>query len=124
MDWLKSKFTQFRTKIYNRIAFIAKTRAEKNEKSIRSRIAGLEAGNLCIALSTTGLMALGVIPMSLTALLILAIILFVVGVIGKYIDSVEDDVERLLKYEEYIRNSASGDLLDPSRADSVQQQSD
>ena len=124
MDWLKSKFTQFRTKIYNRIAFIAKTRAEKNEKSIRSRIAGLEAGNLCIALSTTGLMALGVIPMSLTALIILATLLMIVGILGRYVDSVEDDVERLLKYEEYISKSVVGCSVDSSRIDSIQQQND
>ena len=122
MDWLKSKFTQFRTKIYNRIAFIAKTRAEKNEKSIRSRIAGLEAGNLCIALSTTGLMALGVIPMSLTALIILATLLMIVGILGRYVDSVEDDVERLLKYEKYISKNVVDYNINSSRINNIQQQ--
>lgn len=121
MDWLKNKFTQFRTKIYNRIASIAKTRAENNEKSIRSRIAGLEAGNLCIALSTTGLMALGTIPMSLTLLIILATMFIVIGIIGRYVDAVEDDVERLLKYEEHIRESADGGDANSSSTDSVQQ---
>lgn len=121
MDWLKNKFTQFRTKIYNRIASIAKTRAEKNEKSIRSRIAGLEAGNLCIALSTTGLMALGTIPMSLTLLIILATMFIVIGIIGRYVDAVEDDVERLLKYEEHIRESADGGDANSSSTNSIQQ---
>ena len=119
MDWLKNKFTQFRTKIYNRITSIAKTRAEKNEKSIRSHIAGLEAGNLCIALSTTGLMALGAIPMSLPLLITLAAVLVVIGVIGRYVDAVEDDVERLLKYEEHIRESADGGDANSSSTDSI-----
>ena len=121
MGWL---FSQLRINIHNRISNWARKRSGQGKNSVRSRIVGLQVGNLLASLSTTGLMALGVIPMSLTALLILALILFVVGVIGKYIDSVEDDVERLLKYEEYIRNSASGDLPDTPRIDSVQQQSD
>ena len=98
MGWL---FSQLRINIHNRISNWARKRSGQGKKSVRSRIVGLQVGNLLASLSITALMALGVIPMSLTALLILAIILFVVGVIGKYIDSVEDDVERLLKYEEY-----------------------
>ena len=118
MGW---SFSQLRINIHNRISNWARKRSGQGKNSVRSRIVGLQVGNLFASLSTTGLMALGVIPMSLTALLILAIILFVVGVIGKYIDSVEDDVERLLKYEEHIRESADGGDANSSSTDSIQQ---
>ena len=118
MGWL---FSQLRINIHNRISNWARKRSGQGKNSVRSRIVGLQVGNLLASLSTTGLMALGVIPMSLIALLILAIILFVVGVIGKYIDSVEDDVERLLKYEEHIRESADGGDANSSSTDSIQQ---
>lgn len=124
MDWLKRRFSQLRTNLYNRISSVAKKRTLENKHSVRSTIAGVEVGNFLVALSTTGLMALGVIPMSLTALIILAILLMIVGILGRYVDAVEDDVERLLKYEEHIKSSVDGANSSPSGLASVQQQSD
>ena len=68
-------------------------------------------------------MALGVFPVSLPLLISLAVIFLVLGIIGRYIDAVEDDVERLLKYEKHISESASGSDAITSSTDSVQQQS-
>lgn len=124
MDWLRQKFSQVRTSLYNRISATAKKRTQQNKPSVRSTVAGVEVGNFLIALSTTGLMVLGVIPMSLTALIILAILLMIVGILGRYVDAVEDDVERILKYEEHIKSSADRTNPSPSGLASVQQQSD
>lgn len=70
--------------------------------SIGKWVTKIEIGNFLVALSTTGLMALGVIPMSIMLLVILALIFLVIGVIGRYVDGVKDDTERLRKYEEYL----------------------
>lgn len=124
MDWLKNKLSQFRIRLYSSISRVAKQRVISNKKSVRSTIAGIEIGNFLIAISTTGMMALGIVPMSLTAIVILAIVFVVLGIVGRYVDAVEDDVERLLKYEEHISKSVVGCSVDSSRIDSVQQQSD
>lgn len=124
MDWLKNKFSQLRMKLHSDISRIAKKRVLSNKKSVRSTVAGIEIGNFLIAISTTGMMALGIVPMSLTAIVILAIVFVVLGIIGRYVDAVEDDVERLLKYEEHISKSVVGCSVDSSRIDSVQQQGD
>ena len=124
MDWLKNKLSQFRIRLYSSISRVAKQRVISNKKSVRSTVAGIEIGNFLIAISTTGMMALGIVPMSLTAIVILAIVFVVLGIVGRYVDAVEDDVERLLKYEEHISKSVVGCSVDSSRIDSVQQQSD
>lgn len=132
MDWLRKRvsklFTiplnQLHTRIRNSIASTAKRRTKERKTSVRSHVAGLEAGNLCIAVSTTGLMALGAIPMSLPILIGLAMLFLVLGIIGRYVDAVEDDVERLLKYEEHIREGANSSNADSVSSDSIQQQSD
>ena len=132
MDWLRKRvsklFTiplnQLHTRIRNSIASTAKRRTEERKTSVRSQVAGIEAGNLCIAVSTTGLMALGAIPMSLPILIGLAMLFLVLGIIGRYVDAVEDDVERLLKYEEHIREGANSSNTDSVSSDSIQQQSD
>lgn len=124
MNWLKHSLTRMKTAVYNKISSVARNRAERNKLSVRSTFAGIEVGNFCVAVSTTGLMALGVVPLSLPVLVCLALALLIVGIVGRYVDAVEDDVERLLKYEEHI-----GKGVDDSRAvtpspDSLQQQSD
>ena len=124
MDWLKNKLSQFRVRLHSSISRVAKQRVISNKKSVRSTVAGIEIGNFLIAISTTGMMALGIVPMSLTAIVILAIVFVVLGIVGRYVDAVEDDVERLLKYEEHISKSVVGCSVDSSRIDSVQQQSD
>jgi hypothetical protein len=124
MDWLKNKFSQLRIKLHSNISQIAKKRVLSNKKSVRSTVAGIEVGNFLIAISTTGMMALGIVPMSLTTIIALAIVFVVLGVVGRYVDAVEDDVERLLKYEEHISKSVVGSSVDSSGIDSVQQQSD
>lgn len=124
MDWLKNKFSQFRISLHSNISRVAKQRVISDKKSVRSTIAGIEIGNFLIAISTTGMMALGIVPMSLTAIVVLAIVFVVLGIVGRYVDAVEDDVERLLKYEEHISKSVVGSSVDSSGIDSVQQQSD
>ena len=124
MDWLKNKLSQFRIRLYSSISRVAKQRVISNKKSVRSTAAGIEIGNFLIAISTTGMMALGIVPMSLTAIVVLAIVFVVLGIVGRYVDAVEDDVERLLKYEERISKNVVGSSVDSSGIDSVQQQSD
>lgn len=88
--------------------------------SISEYIVGIEIGNFLVALSTTGLMALGVIPMSLTLLVALALLLLVIGVIGRYIDSVRDDAKRLKTYEKYLTESVTSTVPHPSGDESAQ----
>lgn len=122
MDWLKNKFSQFRISLHSNIARVARQRVISNKKSVRSTIAGIEVGNFLIAISTTGMMALGVVPMSLTTIIVLAILFVVLGIVGRYVDAVEDDVERLLKYEEHIAKGVASDRVNSSGISSVQQQ--
>lgn len=88
--------------------------------SIKLWLTGLEIGNFLVAISTTGLMALGVIPMSLTLLIVLALLLLVIGVIGRYIDSVRDDAKRLKTYEKYLTESVTSTVPHPSGDESAQ----
>lgn len=60
--------------------------------SFKLWIIRIEIGNFLIAVSSSGLMALGILPVSITTLIIMAIILFALGVIGRYIDGVEDNI--------------------------------
>lgn len=83
------------------------SRMKNNKPSVKGWLASVEIGNLLASLSTTGLMAIGVVPMSLPLLISLAVLLFVIGVIGRYVDSVEDDIERLIKYEEHLDKSTT-----------------
>lgn len=105
--------------IKKKIAVFIEKRQRAQKSYISSWILKIEIGNLLIALSTTGLMALGVFPMSITLLVTLAIILGVMGVIGRYIDSVEDDIERLIKYEEHLNQNPSCCLPDSGGNDGV-----
>lgn len=59
--------------------------------SFKLWIIRIEIGNFLIAISSSGLMALGILPVSITTLITLAIILFALGVLGRYIDGVEDN---------------------------------
>ena len=124
MNWLKHSLTRMKTAVYNKISSVARDRAEKNKLSVRSTFAGIEVGNFCVAVSTTGLMALGVVPLSLPVLVCLALALLIVGIVGRYVDAVEDDVERLLKYEEHISKGVDGSSATTPSSDSLQQQSD
>lgn len=71
--------------------------------SFKDTFAGLEIGNVLVAVSTTMLMALGSLPLSLPVLISLAVFLILLGVVGKYIDEVSDDNERLKLYEENLK---------------------
>ena len=71
--------------------------------SFKNTFAGLEIGNVLVALSTTCLMALGSLPLSLPLLISLALVLVVLGIIGRYIDEVSDDNERMILYEEHLK---------------------
>lgn len=95
--------------------------------SISKLLTRIEIGNFLIAISTTGLMAIGVIPMSLSLLIILAVILLFIGVIGRYVDAVKDDRQRLEKYEqhldEYSRSGcedSSSHIFDSDRTNALQ----
>ena len=75
----------------------------KKHTSFKNTFAGLEIGNVLVAISTTLLMALGSLPLSLPVLFSLAVFLIVLGIVGKYIDEVGDDNERLKLYEEHLK---------------------
>lgn len=85
-----------------------------DRKCFTSYLPHIEIGNLLIALSTTGMMALGFIPVSLPVLILLSIILFVIGVVGRYLDGIHDDVERLIIYEKSL---TARDICDSSSSD-------
>lgn len=87
----------------------------------------IEIGNFLAALSTSGLMALGVIPMSLTTLIGLAVLFLIIGVVGRYVDAVKDDKQRLIKYEKHLdkysgawSEDSSHTVLDSDRVDALQ----
>lgn len=71
----------------------------------RTVVSTLGIGNLLVAISTTGLVAIGVIDMPITLLVSSAIVLVLLGVVGRTIDSIKDDKERL----EVYANSLKGD---------------
>ena len=72
-------------------------------------LAKIEMGNFLIALSTSGLMALGVVPMSLSLLVALAVLFLLIGIVGRYVAAVKDDEQRLKKYEQHLdKHTGSG----------------
>ena len=76
------------------------------EKHCSKRVVStLEVGNLLIAISTTGLVAIGVIDMPIILLASSAVVLVLLGIVGRTIDSIKDDKERL----EVYANSLKGD---------------
>ncbi len=85
-------------------------------------VSRINIGNLLVAVSTTGMMTLGVLPMSITTIVVFAGLFLVLGVIGRYVDSVEDDMERLMKYEEYLGTTPSCSLPSVAGIDSMEQQ--
>ena len=118
-DWLKE---WWKVRVFPTLEQWLWRRLKRGKVALRDRLAHIEIGNLLAALSATGLMALGVVPMSLNLLIALAVFLVVLGVVGRYIDSVEDDMERLIKYEEYLGESPSGSVPSNARTDGVQPQ--
>ena len=75
----------------------------RKHTSFKNTFAGLEIGNVLVSISTTLLMALGSLPLSLPLLISLALVLVVLGIIGRYIDEVSDDNERMILYEEHLK---------------------
>lgn len=82
------------------------------------KLPSLEIGNVLIAISFSGLLVLNVLPLSLLPTVILAVLLCLVGIIGKYIDEVEDDKERLSKYEEHLKTLHERDADEGACSDS------
>ena len=77
--------------------------------SLSQLLTKIEIGNFLIALSTSGLMALGVVPMSLSLLVALAVLFLLIGIAGRYVDAVKDDEQRLKKYEQHLgKHTGSG----------------
>ena len=76
--------------------------------SFKNTFAGLEIGNVLVALSTTCLMGVGSLPFSIPVIVFLAAILVILGVVGKYIDEVKDDNERMILYEEHLKEFLRG----------------
>ena len=95
--------------------------------SLSQLLTKIEMGNFLIALSTSGLMALGVVPMSLSLLVALAVLFLLIGIVGRYVDAVKDDEQRLKKYEQHLGKCAgnggedsSNRVSDSGRADALQ----
>lgn len=84
--------------------------------SFKNTFAGLEIGNVLVALSTTCLMGVGSLSFSIPVIVFLAAILVMLGVVGKYIDEVEDDNERMILYEEHLKEFLRGKSADEGAA--------
>ena len=69
-------------------------------------VSTLEVGNLLVAISTTGLVAVGVIDMPIVLLVSSAVALVLLGIVGRTIDSIKDDKERLEVYAEHLKKSS------------------
>ena len=110
------------TRLRRKISSVLYRRVKQRKLSVSSWISHIEIGNLLVSLSTTGLMALGVIPLSFPLLVTLALILLIVGIIGRYLDSIEDDTERLIVYEKHLAEGVACIVPDSSSDESVQQQ--
>lgn len=82
--------------------------------SLSQLLTKIEMGNFLIALSTSGLMALGVVPMSLSLLVALAVLFLLIGIVGRYVDAVKDDEQRLKKYEQHLGKCAGNGGEDSS----------
>lgn len=67
----------------------------------------LEIGNLLVAISTTGLVAIGVIDMPIVLLASSAVVLVLLGIVGRTIDSIKDDKERLEVYANSLKGYGS-----------------
>ena len=78
----------------------------------RTVVSTLEIGNLLVAISTTGLVAIGVIDMPIILLVSSAVVLVLLGILGRTIDSIKDDKERL----EVYANSLKGDVSESAVA--------
>ena len=63
----------------------------------------LEIGNLLVAISTTGLVVIGVIDMPIILLVSSAVVLVLLGIVGRTIDSIKDDKERLEVYANSLK---------------------
>ena len=87
--------------------------------SLSQLLTKIEIGNFLIALSTSGLMALGVVPMSLSLLVALAILFLLIGIVGRYVDAVKDDEQRLEKYEQNLKHLEECVESEHSHKDSV-----
>ena len=70
-------------------------------------VSTLEVGNLLIAISTTGLVAIGVIDMPIILLASSAVVLVLLGIVGRTIDSIKDDKERLEVYANSLKGDSS-----------------
>ena len=95
--------------------------------SLAQWLTKIEIGNFLIALSTSGFMALGIVPMSLSLLVALAVLFLLIGIVGRYVDAVKDDEQRLKKYEQHLGKCAgnggedsSNRVSDSSGADALQ----
>lgn len=67
----------------------------------------LEIGNLLVAISTTGLVAIGVIDMPIILLASSAVVLVLLGIVGRTTDSIKDDKERLEVYANSLKGGVS-----------------
>lgn len=121
---MKEAISKLKQKLDRRIRLFV-----KKHTSFKNTFAGLEIGNVLVAISTTMLMALGSLPLSLPVLISLAVFLIILGIVGKYIDEVGDDNERLKLYEEHLKEllhrgvayeDSSGVHIDSSGDDSIQ----
>ena len=121
---MKEAISGIKQKLDRRIKFFV-----KKHTSFKNTFAGLEIGNVLVAISTTLLMALGSLPLSLPLLISLAMFLILLGVVGRYIDEVSDDNERLKLYEEHLKELLHGGVaykdsssihIDSSGNDSIQ----
>lgn len=70
-------------------------------------VSTLEIGNLLVAISTTGLVAIGVIDMPIILLASSAVVLVLLGIVGRTIDSIKDDKERLEVYANSLKGGVS-----------------
>lgn len=95
---MKEFISRLKRKLDNRIREFV-----KRHTSFKDTFAGLEIGNVLVALSTICLMGVGSLPFSIPVIVFLSLILVVLGVVGKYIDEVSDDNERLILYEEHLK---------------------
>ena len=110
------------TRLKRKVSNVLYKRIKQRKLSINSWVSHIEIGNLLVSLSTTGLMALGVIPLSFPLLVSLALFLLVVGIVGRYLDSIEDDAERLLVYEKHLTEGVARVVPDSPGDESIQQQ--
>ena len=88
-------------------------------KKLCKTIKTVQVGNALTALSFVGFMALGVLEFSLIPFSLFAGLFVILGFLGKYIDEVEDDAERLEKYEQHLKHLEECVESEHSHKDSV-----